>query len=499
MRVTECQAERGTPPAAKGAAAPPQRSSRRREEQPIATKHSRRTTLLSIAGLAWAPGALLDSLRGEAGLWAQEADLYRRKVASALSEATGSQKDAVISGAQQTAAAAGLKLDPALAEVLLAAPLQALSSNSGSGDAAANNGGGAEAAGSPPQLPALDVEQYQRDYAALLKRERPYFEAAGTCGSCGAAGNGGAALSDRSYFDFLSYIQYKALARQLGASVAPAGGGSSTRLSGWERMHAGSPEMQLRAAEAAWQDSLMSQGALLASGGAAGPLAGGGFSGSRDEQLQAAAAAYAARARQDAPKRDSTNAAPPLTAADMLRLSVGSRILAHIEADLAGGSMDSAATLAAVRSTSPQLDDVRAGARALLAWFVSKGFVAAVTLEQFGLSLDEYENHYVWTLGEPAFLKYWVQAPATLRSAAALDTEEGFSQDYIAATLQAYFRRCGVAATSLKRYPSYSQPELVAEQWTLRRTQPLPDGYDWQQYREWAPDSCPGNDEDACY
>lgn len=37
-------------------------------------------------------------------------------------------------------------------------------------------------------------------------------------------------------------------------------------------------------------------------------------------------------------------------------------------------------------------------------------------------------------------------------------------QDYVAATLQAYFRRCGVAATSLKRYPSYSQPELVAEQ-----------------------------------
>lgn len=105
----------------------------------------------------------------------------------------------------------------------------------------------------------------------------------------------------------------------------------------------------------------------------------------------------------------------------------------------------------------------------------------------------------MWTLGEPAFLKYWIQAPATLRSSAALDQEEGFSQDYVAATLQAYFRRCGVAATGLKRYPSYSQPELVAEQWTLRRTAPLPEGYDWQRYREWAPDSCPGNDEEACY
>lgn len=39
----------------------------------------------------------------------------------------------------------------------------------------------------------------------------------------------------------------------------------------------------------------------------------------------------------------------------------------------------------------------------------------------------------------------------------------------MAAALQAYLRRCGVASSSLKRYASYSQPQLVANQWTLRR------------------------------
>lgn len=158
------------------------------------------------------------------------------------------------------------------------------------------------------------------------------------------------------------------------------------------------------------------------------------------------------------------------------------------------------------------------------------------------------QNHLVWARGEPAFIKYWLDGPATLRSSAALEAEEGFSQvggratvdgwmggllwsgpgswganraagyhchqtpllppsrpptlpkpqDYAAATLQAFFRCCGVASTTLKRYPSYSQPQLVASQWTLRRLAPLPDGYDWQDYKPWAPDSCPLAD-DACY
>lgn len=105
----------------------------------------------------------------------------------------------------------------------------------------------------------------------------------------------------------------------------------------------------------------------------------------------------------------------------------------------------------------------------------------------------------MWSRGEPAFLKVWLQSPATLRSSTALELEQGFSQDYVAGTLQAYFRRCGVTAGGLKRYPSYSQPELLAEQWTLRRVVPLPEGYDWQQYSEWRPDACPGSDEEACY
>jgi hypothetical protein len=71
-------------------------------------------------------------------------------------------------------------------------------------------------------------------------------------------------------------------------------------------------------------------------------------------------------------------------------------------------------------------------------------------------------------------------------------------QDYVAGTLQAYFRRCGVAAGALKRYPSYSEEDLVAEQWTLRRVEPLPPGHDWQEYKEWQPDFCPLAD-DACY
>lgn len=68
----------------------------------------------------------------------------------------------------------------------------------------------------------------------------------------------------------------------------------------------------------------------------------------------------------------------------------------------------------------------------------------------------------------------------------------------MASALQAYFRRRGVAAAALKRYPSYSQPELVAEQWTLRRVAPLPPGYDWQAYADWQPDFCPAAEE-ACY
>lgn len=38
------------------------------------------------------------------------------------------------------------------------------------------------------------------------------------------------------------------------------------------------------------------------------------------------------------------------------------------------------------------------------------------------------QNHEVYARGEPAFLKYWLTSPATLRSSGALEAEEGFSQ-----------------------------------------------------------------------
>ncbi|PSC68555.1 hypothetical protein C2E20_7912 [Micractinium conductrix] len=444
----------------------------------------RRTTLLSFSGLAFAPGALLDSLRGEADLWKQEAQLYGRQAASALSEATGPQQAALeASSREAAAAAAALPLDAALAAVLLEAPLQALCQRGGGGAAAA---AASSARQQPPPLPPFDEARYQRDFQALLKQELPYFKSAGSCGHCGADAGPGA-LSDRAWFDFLSYIQYKALAKQIGGAVA-----ASTALTGLERMHAASPEMQLRAAEQAWQDSLGQQPAALSGVGSIG--GGGAFGGTREEQQRAAAAAYRSRAGQAA-RESGTVAPPPLTPADALRLAKGASILRHAEADLAEassrGEAGTAAALAAIRSTSPELDAVRAGGQALLAWFAAKGYIASASSQQFGLSLDEYENHYVWSLGEPAFLKYWLQAPATLRSSAALDQEQGFSQDYVASTLQAWFRRCGVVAGTLKRYPSYSQPDLIAEQWTLRRVAPLPEGHDWQRYRDPPPPSRP--------
>ncbi|KAL4855087.1 SART-1 family protein DOT2 [Chlorella vulgaris] len=441
---------------------------------------SRRTHLLSIAGVAWAPGALLDSLKGEASLWGQEAELYRRKAAEALSEATGTQ--------QRVAAAAAdpIRLDLLLAEVLLAAPLAALKQPASFSPAGVS-------AAEPVVLPSLNRERYESDYAALLAQELPYFKKAAACGHCGTV-SGPAALQDRRWFDFLSYIQFKALGRQLASIVAPTGAATST-LSGMERMHAGSPEMQLKAAEQAW----LATGQL--------PGAAGGYAGTPQQQLEAAAAAFKARGQAaEGSSGSAAAAAARLSPADVLRLAVGAEVLRHIESDLAaaaaqdGGDAGKAATvqLLAIRSTSTDLDAVRDGAQALLAYFVSRGFLASTAVAFFGASKNEERNHYTWSLGEPAFLKYWLQAPATLRSTAALDAEQGFSQDYVAGTLQAYFRRCGVAAGALKRYPSYSEEDLVAEQWTLRRVEPLPPGHDWQEYKEWQPDFCPLAD-DACY
>jgi hypothetical protein len=44
----------------------------------------------------------------------------------------------------------------------------------------------------------------------LYAQELPYFEDRGMCGNCGLTGD----LSEVDWFDFLSYIQYKAILRQ---------------------------------------------------------------------------------------------------------------------------------------------------------------------------------------------------------------------------------------------------------------------------------------------
>lgn len=159
----------------------------------------------------------MESLKGEASLWQQEAQLYGRKAAAALSEATGAEE-----GQAEAAAADATRLDPQLAAALLAAPLAALkqasSSSSSSASAAGGEPGGcAGAAAAAPQLPRLEEEQYQWDYAVLLAQELPYFESAASCGHCGSEG-GPEALADRAWFDFLSYIQAGAAAD----SQAPA-------------------------------------------------------------------------------------------------------------------------------------------------------------------------------------------------------------------------------------------------------------------------------------
>lgn len=139
-------------------------------------------------------------------------------------------------------------------------------------------------------------------------------------------------------------------------------------------MHAGSPEMQLRAAEQAW-----------AAGGVPPGRAPAGFGGGGTPDMQAAAAAAAFRARGQALDGSRSGGggggqAPRLTPADALRLSLGAAILGHIEADLAaaargggGGGGGAAAALAAIRGTSPELDSIRDGARALLEYFTDKG------------------------------------------------------------------------------------------------------------------------------
>ncbi len=322
----------------------------------------------------------------------QEAELYSRKASEALSSQLG--EAAPNSTSSSSGSSSSLRLDPGLAAALLAAPLAALRQQPGSATA------GGKLPAPEVQLPRLDEQRYQQDFESLLAQELPYFRKAAACGHCGSTA-GAAALTDRQWFDFQSYIQYKALGRQLGAALRPAptnGGGSSgsTTLSGWERMHAASPEMQLRAAEQAWLASGQRQPLF-------GPGSIGAGAGGTQEQLLAAAAAAYQATGQTLPSRDGSGgggSAPQLTAADALRLAVGAAVLEYIMADLerissGGGSSDNAAAassgtdgsngstaeraqqaqrdLAALRNTGPELDGIRQGAQALLRYFVDRG------------------------------------------------------------------------------------------------------------------------------
>lgn len=57
--------------------------------------------------------------------------------------------------------------------------------------------------------------QYDLNYSQLYARELPYFTTANACGNCGVNPTD---LTDAAWFDFLSYLQFKALSKQLPAS-----------------------------------------------------------------------------------------------------------------------------------------------------------------------------------------------------------------------------------------------------------------------------------------
>lgn len=72
---------------------------------------------------------------------------------------------------------------------------------------------------------------YAEDYARLMAQELPYYQQAGTCGHCGASDT----LDDAAWVDFRSYIQWKAISRQL------TGYRSTSAPAYWEAMHAPMP------------------------------------------------------------------------------------------------------------------------------------------------------------------------------------------------------------------------------------------------------------------
>ena len=57
----------------------------------------------------------------------------------------------------------------------------------------------------------FDLAQYQVTFKKLYDQELPYFERKGLCGHCGSKDD----KADGDWLDFLSYIQFKALFKQV--------------------------------------------------------------------------------------------------------------------------------------------------------------------------------------------------------------------------------------------------------------------------------------------
>ena len=137
---------------------------------------------LSLVGFAALP--LVDALGGEARLWRQEADLYRRRSGEALFSPSSGATIQPSSG----------RIDAEFASALLAALRKAA---------------------------GRDTAAFDAECALLRAQELPFFKEAGTCGHCGTK-SGPAALADKDYFDFECYIRSKALLKLCGPTAAPA-------------------------------------------------------------------------------------------------------------------------------------------------------------------------------------------------------------------------------------------------------------------------------------
>ena len=103
----------------------------------------------------------------------------------------------------------------------------------------------------------------------------------------------------------------------------------------------------------------------------------------------------------------------------------------------------------------------------------------------------------MWARGEPAYLKYWLDAPADQRSITAMQSEtNGACFSFIGATITAYLHRCGVETEGLVRNASLQSDRVWSEQATVRRKKAISSARGGSKsggYKEWRPDQCPPN------